>query len=73
MLKDFLSDRLVFPIVTAVTLGGGAAIVQNRVELAKHDVRIARIEKLDESMGKLSEKLDETRETLAKVEARQEK
>lgn len=72
-IKDLIKEHLVFPVVTAVTLGGGAAIVQNRVELAQHDVRINRIEKLDESMSKLSDKLDETRETLATVKARQEK
>jgi len=72
-LKELLKDHLVNAVATAAVLGGGAAIIQNKVDLAKHDERITRIEKLDESMDKLADELAETRETLARVEARQEK
>lgn len=72
-LKELVKDHLFNAVATAAVLGGGAAVIQNKVDLAKHDERIARIEKLDESMDKLADELAETRETLARVEARQEK
>lgn len=72
-LKELVKDHLFNAVATAAVLGGGAAVIQNKVDLAKHDERIARIEKLDESMDKLADELAETRETLARVETRQEK
>jgi hypothetical protein len=72
-LKELVKDHLFNAVATAAVLGGGATIIQNRVTLAQHDTRIERIEKLDESMEKLADELAVTRETLARVEARQEK
>lgn len=72
-LKELIKDHLFNAVATAAVLGGGAAVIQNKVDLAKHEERIARIEKLDESMDKLADELAETRETLARVEARQER
>ncbi|WP_152524699.1 hypothetical protein [Novosphingobium lindaniclasticum] len=72
-LKDMLRDHLLPAVATAAVLGGGASIIQTKVDVAKHDERISRIEKLDATMDKLTGELAETRETLARVEARQER
>lgn len=60
-------------IATAAVLGGGATLIQDRVQLAQHETRLTRIEKLDDTMVKLTDELAETRLTLARVEAKQEK
>lgn len=70
-LKD-LKDHLLNAVAAAAVLGGGATLIQGKVDLAKHDARITRLERLDESMDKLTSELATTRETLASVKARQE-
>jgi len=70
-LKD-LKDHLLNAVAAAAVLGGGATLIQGKVDLAKHDARITRLERLDESMDKLTDELASTRETLASVKARQE-
>lgn len=66
-----LKEHLVQAVATAAILGGGAALIDTKVDLARHDERIARIEKLDESMELLQGELQTTREALARVEERQ--
>lgn len=71
-LGTFLRENLFPAIATAAALGGGATVVQSRVDLASHDQRISRIEDLDKNMDELRDDLRETRETLIRVEARQQ-
>lgn len=68
-----LKDHLVTAGASAALLGGAAALIGTKVDIARHDERITRIEKLDESMVSLSKEMASTREALARVEARQEK
>jgi hypothetical protein len=66
-----LKDQLVNGLAAAALLGGGAAVIDNRVDVARHDERLTRIESLDESMEKLTGEMGRTREQLARLEARQ--
>ena len=48
-------------------------VMSNKVELAHQDERIQRIEKLDDSMTKLTTDLAATREQMAAINAKLEK
>ena len=68
-----LKDHLVTAGASAMLLGGSATLITTKIDIARHDERITRIEKLDETMTSLSKEMAATREALARVEARQEK
>lgn len=71
-LRD-IRDHLIQAAGAALLIGGGATIIQTKVDVARHDERITRIEELDKSMDRLSEEVAKTREELARVSAKQEK
>lgn len=74
MTLDFasLKEHLVTALATTAMLGAGSALVSHQVELGRQDERIARIEKLDDSIDQLSKEMTETRLALAKMEGQQE-
>lgn len=67
-----LKDHLMTAIATSAVLGGGTVVITTRVDLARHDERITRIENLSDEMDGLSKELAVTREQLAVVKAKQE-
>ena len=66
MAFENLKEHLITAVATSALLGGGAALVSARIDLARHDERITRIEKLDERMTKLDDRLVETQLAIAK-------
>lgn len=68
-----IKTHLIQAGATALLVGGSAAVVQTKVDIARIDERVNRIERLDESMTTLARELATTREELARVSARQER
>jgi hypothetical protein len=73
MTFDFtsLKEHLVTALATTAMLGASTALVSHEVELGRQDERIARIEKLDDSMDELSKEMVETRLVVAKMQGEQ--
>jgi len=69
---EALKDHLIQAVAVAGILGGGTVLIDTKVDVARHDERITRIEELDKNMDELREDLRTTREALARVEARQQ-
>lgn len=67
-----IKDHLINAVLAAAVVGGGAAVVDTKVDVARHDERITRIEELDKSMDALRDELKVTRESLVRIEERQQ-
>lgn len=67
-----LKDYLIQAVAGATVIAAGASLVGDKVELARHDERIQRIEKLDESIDGLRKDLTDTREQLARIDTKLE-
>lgn len=65
-----LKDRLIEAAAAAALLGGGAQLVSNTVDLAKHDARVANLEKLDERLDKIQSDVSMTREAVVRLETK---
>jgi len=64
--------KLAVGVVTAVTIGGGAAIIKSSAANAVQDQRLSALERNAEKMDALSDKLDETNKNVAILNARLE-
>jgi fructose-bisphosphate aldolase class 1 len=67
-----LRDTIINAVAGTVVLAAGGTIIGLKVNDAAQDERIARIEKLDDKMDKLSERLDGFNVALTRVETKQE-
>jgi hypothetical protein len=67
-----LKEYVINAVAATVAIGAGGTLLTSRVDLARHDERITRIEKLDDKMDRLSERLDHFSVDLARVETKQE-
>lgn len=67
-----LKEYIINAVAATVAVGAGGAIITNKVEIARHDERIQRIEKLDDKMDNLSERLDRFSVDIARVQTKQE-
>jgi outer membrane murein-binding lipoprotein Lpp len=67
-----LKEAIINAVAASAAIGAGGAIVTGKIDLARHDERIQRIEKLDAKMDRLSERLDRFSVDLARVETKQE-
>ena len=68
-----LKTALIQAAAGALLIGGSTTVVQSRVDIARIDERLTRIERLDTTMQTLSRDLAQTREELVRVQARQER
>lgn len=68
-----LKDRLFEAAATAIILGGGAQVVSTSIDVAKHDERLERVEKIDDRMEIIQQEVSETREAVARLETKLEK
>lgn len=57
----------------AALLGGGAQVVSTTVDVAKHDTRLERVEKIDARMEDIQKEVSETREAVVRLETKLEK
>lgn len=71
-----LKERLIEAAAAAALLGGGAQLVGNTVDLAKQDARIEAAEADDrlilQQLGDIQDEVSETREAVARLEAKME-
>jgi chaperonin cofactor prefoldin len=70
MTWDSIRDHLIQSIAAATLLGGGAMLVNGSVDNAKQDTRIERLERLDDRLETIQKDVSETRETVARLEAK---
>lgn len=67
-----LKDRLIEAAAAAALLGGGAQVINTAIDVGQHDVRIGRLERLDERLDTIAKDVSETRETVIRLEAKSE-
>lgn len=68
-----LKDRIIEATAAAVLLGGGAQVISTTVDVAKHDERLERVEKIDDRIEIIQQEVSETREAVARLETKLEK
>ncbi len=73
MVWNSLKDRLIEATAAATILGGGATVVSHSVDIARQDARLERVEKLDARLESIEKNVSETRESVARLEAKLEK
>jgi uncharacterized protein (DUF342 family) len=73
MTWDNLRDHVLQTVAAAAFLGGGSLVVGNSIDVAKHDTRLERLERVDERLDSIQRDVAQTRETVARLEAKAEK
>lgn len=73
MTWDSIRDHVVQSIAAAAILGGGALVFNGTVDNAKQDARIERVERMDARLESIEKNVSETRESVARLEAKLEK
>lgn len=68
-----LKDRIIEAAAAAALLGGGAQVISTTIDVAKHDERLERVEKIDDRMEIIQQEVSETREAVARLETKLEK
>lgn len=73
MTWDSIREHVVQSIAAAALLGGGALVFNGTIENAKQDARLERVEKQDARLENIEKNVSETREAVARLEAKMEK
>lgn len=67
-----LKETIINAVAATAAIGAGTTILGNKIELARVDERIARIERLDAKLDSVSERLDRFNVDLTRVQTKQE-
>jgi hypothetical protein len=67
-----LKDHLIQALATAALLGGGATVIQSKVDNARQDTELASQRQAMEAIPEIQKDVRATREDIAAMKARQE-
>lgn len=67
-----IKETLINAVAATAAIGAGTTIIGNKIELARHDERIGRIERLDNKLDSLTERLDRFNVDLTRVQTKQD-
>jgi septal ring factor EnvC (AmiA/AmiB activator) len=65
---DIIKDHLIQSIAAAAMLGGGTMVLTAHTDLARQEVRIERLEKMDGDIHEIRTDMRDTRESVARLE-----